>query len=156
MRPEGPNKADVDYVIKERKFITHMPEVTERAYEFRMQAVVYRKSFGKKPTGLVLMARVKKSPAGVPRPYPSAALVLNGRFRVRGLNHEIRHDNPDGSVVNGWHEHIWTNQHEDKHVRSARPKPNDLTIRGLFEWALRKWNIRLDQRQLKVSHGGKK
>jgi hypothetical protein len=156
MRPEGPKEADVNYLVRERKFITHMPEVTEGAHEFRMQAVVYRKSSGKKTTGLMIMARAKKSPTGVPRPYPSSALVLDGRFRVRGLNNELWHDNPDGSIVKGWHEHIWINEYEDKFVRSARPKPRDLTIRGLFEWGLRKWNIRLEDAQLKVSHGSKK
>jgi len=35
-------------------------------------------------------------------------------------------------------------------VIAARPKPHDLSLRGVLEWALRKWNITIRQSQLKV------
>jgi hypothetical protein len=157
MRSDCPTKAEVDYLVRERKFIREIPKIVEGKTEFRMQAVVYRKSAPRKATGLVIMARAKKSPPGVPRPFPSSALVMTGRFRVRGLNHELWHDNPDTTIVKGWHEHVWMNEFEDRFVVSARPKPKDLTILGMFEWGLRKWNIAVERSQLKVqSHGSKK
>jgi hypothetical protein len=156
MRPDGPTKAEVDYLVRERKFIKEIPQIVEGRNEFRMQAVVYRKSAPKKATGIVIMATAKKSPPGLPRPFPSSALVMAGRFRVRGLNHELWHDNPDTTVVKKWHEHIWMNEHADRFVVSARPKPTDLTIMGMFQWGLRKWNIAVEREQLRVQHGSKK
>lgn len=141
MRPEGPTEAEADYVVKERKYIKTMPEIREGDNEFRIKADVFRTSVPGRPTGLVLMARAKKSPPGIPRPFPSAALELNGHFRIRGLNYAIRHDCPSGPIVDGWHEHIWTNLYEDHVVIKAKPKPRDIGIRGMFDWGLKKWNI---------------
>jgi hypothetical protein len=140
MRPNGPTQAEADYLVDEKKYIKAMPEVIDGAREFKMQAQVYSVATGR-PTGLVLMATAKKSPPGLPRPYPSAALELRGHFRIRGINYAIRHDCPTGPIVRGWHEHIWTDEYEDYVIRPARPKPKDTSMRGLFNWGLAKWKI---------------
>jgi hypothetical protein len=145
MRPEGPTEAEADYIVDERKYVKTIPPITEGEREFRMKANVFRVAHPGHPIGLVIVARAKKSPPGVPRPWPSAALELGGHFRIRGLNYAIRHDCPDGPMVDGWHEHIWTNKHEDHVVIKAQPKPRDTSIRGMFEWGLRKWNIKVGE-----------
>ena len=145
MRPEGPTEAEANYLVKEGKYIKVMPAVLEGENEFRMRAVVFRASTPGLPTGLVLMATAKKSPPGIPRPWPSAALELNGHFRIRGLNYAIRHDCPSGPIIEGWHEHVWTNQYEDHVVINAKPKPRNTSIRGMFEWGLKKWNIKVGE-----------
>lgn len=155
MQVQEPTTAEADYLVKEAKFIKAMPSVVRGEYEFRMQADVFRKGEPHKPTGLKIMARVKKAPSGIPKPYPSAALEYGGRYRIRGLNYEIWHDNPDTSIVRGWHEHIWSTECRDRAVIRARPKPTDITVKGLFRWGLAKWKIDVGEVKAR-GHGGKK
>jgi hypothetical protein len=108
MRPEGPTQAQADYLVKKKKYIKVMPDVVEGDKEFRLRATVFLQSQPGHSLGLVVMATAKKSPPGIPRPWPSAALELAGRFRIRGLNYAIQHECPDGPIVRGWHEHLWT------------------------------------------------
>jgi hypothetical protein len=108
---------------------------------------VFSKSDRSKPIkGLVVIAKAHKAPAGLPRPWPSAALELGGH-RIRGINYELWHDNPDGSSVRGWHEHIWSPVDQDACVIPARPEPKDMSLIGLFRWGLSKWNIEVLEEQ---------
>jgi len=120
-------------------------DVIEGQREFRMRANVFRASVPGRPTGLVLVATAKKSPPGIPRPWPSSALELHAHFRIRGLNYAILHDCPSGPSVEGWHEHVWTNEYEDHVVIKATPRPKDTSIRGMFDWGLKKWNIKVGE-----------
>src|SRR5438552_3153314 len=122
--------------------------VTER-YEYRIQAEVRKVSNPGEALGLFINARAKRSPSGVPKALPGAALMWRG-YRIRGLNRELWHDNPDGTSIRGWHEHIWTNEARDSQVIAARPRPIDLSLRGILEWGLKKWNIRIKEKQGKV------
>ena len=108
---------------------------------------MFRKRDPTKPIpGLVVMARLHQAPPGVKQPTASAALVWYSK-RIRGINYEQRHDNPDGTVVRGWHEHIWSLHDDDAHVIPARPEPRLRTMVGLLKWGLRKWNIEVQQEQ---------
>jgi len=156
MRPEGPLAADVDALVKQRKFIKQMPSVIDGNNEYRMKAAVYLQSDPRMPTNLVIMATAQKSPPGIPRPFPSAVLEMAGRFRVRGLNYALWHDCPSGPIVYGWHEHIWSNQYSDHIVIKARPIPRDTSIHGLFNWGLAKWNIRVGAPATKGRRHGRK
>lgn len=156
MRPEGPTQAEADYLVKEKKYIKTIPQVVEGEREFRIKANVFLSSSPGRQTGLVVMATAKKSPPGIPRPWPSAAFELGGHFRIRGLNYAIRHDCPSGPIVDGWHEHIWTNRYEDQVVIKAKPTPKDTTIRGMFEWGLKKWRIKVGEPLSKGGRHGKR
>ncbi len=156
MRPEGPTAAQADALVKERKFIKQIPHVVDGLREYRMQAAVYVRSQPHKASGLVIMASVDKSPPGVPRPFPSVALEMAGRFRIRGLNYALRHDCPSGPIVYGWHEHIWTNEYEDHVVIKARPVVRNTDIRGLFNWGLEKWKIDVGEPRTKGGRHGRK
>jgi hypothetical protein len=156
MRPEEPTKAEIDYLIKERKVIKRIPPVNGEANAHTMKAFVFKRGNPGNSLGLIIKATAKKAIPGLPRPLPSAALVLLRRdARVRGLNYEQWHDNPDGTKVVGWHEHIWT-EYGDDLVIPARPKPEEITIHGLFKWGLRKWNIAVVEEQLSVNSNGSK
>ena len=154
MRPEGPIAADVDALVRERKYIKELPRVVEGHNEYRMKAVVYSRAT-RKPTGAVIMATAQKSPTGIPKWFPSAVLEMNGRFRIRGINHALRHDCPNGPIVYGWHEHIWSNQYQDHVVIKARPAPDNPTMSGLFEWGLKKWNIAVGEPKTKGERHGR-
>jgi hypothetical protein len=62
-------------------------------------ADLFRRSEPHRPVkGLVVIAKARPSPPGIPKPMPSSVLEFYGR-RIRGLNYEMWHDNPDGSRV---------------------------------------------------------
>ncbi len=96
--------------------------------------------------GLIVKARVKRRLPGLPRGKASCSLLWHG-CRIRGLDYEIRHDNPDGTVVRGWHEHIWNDEDADARVIPARPRVGGADLRGVFQWGLDKWNIEVEQIQ---------
>lgn len=138
-------KADVEYLIATPKFIKAVPRVqlldSVRKTGWKMQSEIYSKADSNRPiVGLVIMAKCYQSPSGLPRPTPSSALEWHGR-RIRGLNYELWHDNPDGTIVKGWHEHIWSPAEQDARVIEARPEVTQRDVRGVFAWGLKKWGI---------------
>ena len=146
-------KADVDYLVDAAKFIRFIPALPKprggvMPDKLRIQAKVFRKAEPNNPiTGLVIVATVRTSPPGVPKPIPSSALEWFGK-RIRGLNYEVWHDNPDGSVVRGWHEHVWYPQYRDSYVVAARPEPTRKDLLAVLKWGLVKWNIEVQEEQL--------
>ena len=96
--------------------------------------------------GLVVKAKLHQAPAGLPRLTPSAALEWYAK-RIRGKNYELWHDNPNGTVVRGWHEHLWTPEEQDHRVIAARPEPRKKDLPGILKWGLKKWNIAVRREQ---------
>jgi hypothetical protein len=47
----------------------------------------------------------------------------------------------DGVVVEGWHEHLWDDEHEDHIGRPFRPPALDCSLEALFIRACQAWNI---------------
>ena len=155
MRPEGPTQDEADALVRARKYVKEIARVSDGTRAYHMVARVYA-LVTRQPTRLLMMASAKKAPSGIPKPTPSAALELAGRFRIRGINYSIQHDCPSGPVVRGWHEHIWTNQYEDRVVIVARPAPRDQTMQGLFRWGLKKWNIAIGEPSSRNQRGKEK
>jgi hypothetical protein len=149
-------KADVDYLVKEPKFISEIPTSRDVDGFLRIQAPVFRKSEPKtRIVGLLVIARVAGPVSGIPsRGKPSACLEWNG-VRIRGIDYELRHDNPDGSTIKGWHEHIWTPEHDDRLVRQFA-EPSQKSLLDLFECGLERWNIEVSQVQLRLKNGNAK
>lgn len=148
-------KADVDYMVAEAKFIREIPVVScnSTASLERMQAPVFSKAAPSIAIrGLLMIATVHTSPTGIPRAIPSSVLEWHGR-RVRGVNYEIWHDNPDGTIIRGWHEHLWSPQDQDSYVIRARPEPKRKALRDLFRWGCDQWNIEILTEQLEAFHG---
>lgn len=140
-------KVDVDHLVGASKFIKIIPPEEEKSTCYQMQARVYLAGQTQPEKGLIVMATAKKHLKGIGRPRPSSALVSHG-IRIRGLDYEILHDNPDGSpTVRGWHEHLWSPEYKDDVVRNPGVIPSQLTLRGLFLWGLRRWNISVKNKQ---------
>jgi hypothetical protein len=143
-------EADVDYLVASAKFIRVVPTMQalgSPTIVVRIQAEVFKRSEPHRPIkGLLVMAKARQAPSGVPKPTPSSALEWNGK-RIRGLNYELWHDNPDGSVVKGWHEHLWSPEFQDSYVVPARPKLTHKGLTDIFTWSLRKWNIKVLENQ---------
>jgi len=64
-------------------------------------------------------------------------------IRIRGINYEMVHKNPDGSEIYGWHEHIWKEEFQDHFVIPVPQLPNRKCIsdENLLDFCLKKWNI---------------
>jgi hypothetical protein len=141
----------VDYLIAASKFIRIVPPLpqfgSQRPTVIRIQSEIFKKSEPNNPIrGLIIIAKARQAPTGLPKPNPSSALEWNGK-RIRGLNYELRHDNPDGTIVKGWHEHLWSPEDQDSYVVSARPKPQRCGLGDVFKWSLKKWNIKILEKQ---------
>ncbi len=96
--------------------------------------------------GLVVMAKAS-SPGRSPRPIPKQHGPHVVRETNTRTNHEVRHDNPDGTIVRGWHEHMWSPNEADARVIQALPEPKNKTLRGLLKWGLEKWKIEVERKQ---------
>ena len=96
--------------------------------------------------GLVVKAKLHQAPIGLPRLTPSAALEWYEQ-RIRGINYELWHDNPDGTIIKGWHEHIWSPDEQDHRVVAARPELRRKDLLGVLKWGLKKWNIEVRKEQ---------
>src|SRR5437667_205076 len=120
MQPCPFKQADVDYLLKDSKLIIGIPKQKLIDNLWVMEAQVYKASQPNSPIkGLYVQSRVAKKLAGLPSPTPSAALVYKG-LRIRGIDRNVRHDNPDGSHVAGWHEHRWSAEHHDSWVYAIK------------------------------------
>jgi hypothetical protein len=143
------DKAEIDYLVAEPKFIKDLPPAVLQGNYRVIEAAVYRK--GDPPVvipSLIVNVRVPLPVAGVPIGVPGAALRWCS-YRIRGLDRETQHDNPDGSIVRGWHEHLWSQEWGDSFVRSA-PEPKHKDLRGVLKQALNLWNIKVIKEQLEV------
>jgi hypothetical protein len=142
---------EVDYLVGMGKVIKTIPRIRsldrENSKGWEVYANVFDKTNRAKPIpGLVVKAKAHEAPSGVPHPPPSAALEWFGK-RIRGLNYELWHDNPDGTIVKGWHEHLWSPAEQDAHVVRARPEPTKRQLLDIFKWGLAKWNIEVLEEQ---------
>jgi len=102
---------------------------------------------------LQLHARLEKAIAGVfPRPMPGVSLRFCGR-RIRGLNWNHRHDDRFGGVnvgiVRGWHEKVWTNADQDKHIIDINGQVRNTDMLSLISFCCDRWNIEAPQ-QLRI------
>src|ERR1700733_9268357 len=106
-------KAEVESLVRGQKCITGIPKAAQRDNYWIIEAPVYSTSDLLRPIpSLVVSARVINPISGLPRNLPSVALVWKGH-RIRGIDRNVRHDNPDGSTVDGWHEHQWSEEWAD-------------------------------------------
>lgn len=150
-------KAEADYLVAAPKLITEIPRQqflnTQSRTGWRIVAQVFSKSDSRPIKGLVVIAKVHQAPVGLPRPTPSAALEWHGK-RIRGLNYELWHDNPDGTIVRGWHEHLWSPKEQDHRVIPAHPEPRKRDLQGILKWGLRRWNIEVKREQAEFDENG--
>lgn len=141
-------KADVEYLVDEEKFIKDIPPRGIDGNYLVISSPVYRKGEAQPIKALVLLARVAMPIPGLPGALPSVALTWHGH-RIRGIDRENRHDNPDGSTVFGWHEHLWSVEFMDSLVRGC-PEPKHKDMQGILKEGLKRWNIRVVKEQLEL------
>jgi hypothetical protein len=142
-------KDQVDYLVAEEKVIKDIPPRRSDGNYLVIVMPIYRKAKADLLiTSLEILARVATPIPGLPGALPSVALNWHGH-RIRGIDREARHDNPDGSEVFGWHEHIWMPQYGDSLVRPF-PEPKRKDMLGILKEGLGRWNIKVIKQQLEL------
>ena len=158
MAPERSTKAEADYLVGAPKFIRAIPQIKplghgsaiSRGWQIQVTDVFRKSEPHKAIKCLVVMAKARRAPPPLPHPTPSSALEWYGK-RIRGLNYELWHDNPDGTTVRGWHEHVWSPREQDAHVVPTRPEPTRKQLLDILKWGLRKWNIDILEEQVSMN-----
>jgi hypothetical protein len=145
---------EVRQLMVARKFIFHVirDNVQSPNNSESEKQIVYdirRRDTPRKDYRLRLCARLAPSLSGVgPKSTPGVSLQWRGK-NIRKLDYALRHDSIRSSVsaghVSGWHEHIWTDEDEDRYVIAADPPVKGTDIRSLVRWATEKWNIETDK-----------
>jgi hypothetical protein len=133
-------QADVDYLLRARKYISSIPTIHENEFEYSIKANVKRIDDPGRELGLTVLAHVKRPLPGLPRNFPACALQWHG-YRIRGVNWHVYFENDDGTIIKGWHEHIWHDKERDGCVIEAIPPVGQPTLLKLFEWGLSQWKI---------------
>ena len=135
------SKSDVDFLVKEPKFIRFVPRQNASGNVIQIQAAVFKNSERSTAIkGLFVKATVDKSLSGISkRPRPSCCLDYKGQ-RIRGIDFEQWHDNPDGTRILGWHEHLWSVEWGDSLVIGI-PEPRQKHLRAILKCGLERWNI---------------
>jgi hypothetical protein len=152
-------EAEVNYLLKARKFIHGLIKDTTDNPDAPILEVVYRIRRLDRPDDdlkLRLSARRPKPVlATMPRPRPSAALLWHGE-RIRGIDRKIVHsaikNGVTGRKVRGWHEHRWTTADGDKQVVDVNSAMRNVQedFKSILRFCMKRWHIEVrdEDRQL--------
>ena len=143
----APSKEDADALVALPKYIRRMPVVRAINQDLRIKTDRIYDSAGR-PTGLTVDAHVSASGATrgeTPRVCP----IWRGE-PIRCVDWHVRREFADGTVVEGWHEHLGPG---GGGRAFAPPLEGENDLEAMFVCACQSWNItimtRRDQR-LKV------
>ena len=97
-------------------------------------------------TGLTIDAH---APEDLSRHGETIAVALVWRRKpIRLIDWEVKHEFADGSVVNGWHEHLWDDRWDDNiGQRFSVPIVYADDLEAMFIHACQHWNITIISRQ---------
>ncbi len=142
---------EVRQLMAARKFVFQIVRDNVQSPDFEKQIVydVRRRDTPRKDHRLRLCARLAGSLSGVgPKSTPGVSLRWKGKS-IRKLDYALRHDSIKSGIsvghVDGWHEHIWTDEDEDRYVIPADPPVKGNDLRSVVRWATEKWNIETDE-----------
>jgi len=156
-------EAEVDYLLKARKFIGGLIKDSTRDPDSKIPEVVYRVRRFDRPEEdirLKLSARPRKSVirTGSAKLRPSAALLWHGK-RIRGIDHKIVHPKIENGLmvgeVRGWHEHQWTDIDGDDFVIDVNGPMRNVQedFRSVLRFCMERWRIEVRDRDRQQSLG---
>lgn len=144
---------EVSQLVAARKFVARVVQDNTRGeidpqIERRIIYDVRRKDNPSNDNRLRLCARLSPSLPGIGvKGTPGVSLQWRNK-NIRKLDHKLRHDViQDGVVVGfvrGWHEHVWTDEDQDRFIIVADPPVRQSDLRSVIRWCADKWNIELE------------
>jgi hypothetical protein len=153
-------EADVDYLLKARKFIDSVMRDTTADPDAPIREIIYRvRRLDRSDDDIKLRLHARRAKpvlTTIPRAVrPSAALLWHGE-RIRGIDRKIVHSIiRNGLVVGkvrGWHEHQWTNADGDNHVIDANNFMRNVQedFKSILRFCMERWRIEVkdEDRQL--------
>ncbi len=144
---------EVRHLLDARKFVSRIVRDTQGSDRpDRAKEIVWdirRRDMPRKDLRLRLYARLLSSLPGIgTKSTPGVSLQWKGK-NIRKLDYALRHDSIRYGVsaghVDGWHEHIWTDEDEDRHVIPASPPVKGQDMRSVVRWCAQQWKIELDE-----------
>src|SRR5579862_503682 len=103
-----------------------------------------------KPIPLQFTARQETALSGVIRPMPGFSLKWKG-VRIRGVNWNLQHPNIlNGQAtepVRGWHEKLWNQIDQDKHIIDINDVVKNTDFRSMLRFCCDRWNIESESDQ---------
>ena len=141
----GPSRRDADALVDLPKYIRRMPRKRFLNGRWRIKTDYIYDSAGER-TGLEVDAH---APADETRHGETiqVALVWRGES-IRCIDWELVREFADGTVVEGWHEHLWDDEHGRDIGRKIDPPMHDRDdLEKMFLYACQHWNITILTRQ---------
>jgi hypothetical protein len=153
-------EADVNYLLKARKFIHSVVRDTTDNPDAPILEIIYRVRRLDRPDDDITLRlsarRAKPVLATMPRPRPSAALLWHGQ-RIRGIDYKIAHSVIKHRVIvgkiRGWHEHRWTTEDGGSpafDVNKAMQNEQE-DFKSILRFCMKRWRIEVgedDQQQI--------
>jgi hypothetical protein len=140
----GPTKAEADALVALPKFMKRKPIERLINATARMKSDYIYDSSGRQ-IGLTIDVHI--SDPQNPGDTVSAALIWRG-CPIRRIDWKVEELFADGTVVPGWHEHLWDDELEDRIGRPFRPPLDGWDhLEGMFICICQHWNITLVSRQ---------
>ena len=140
-----PSQRDADALVSLPKYIKRMPRKRCLNRRWRIKTDYIYNSAGDR-TGLVVDAH---APADESRHGETiqVALVWRGEA-IRCIDWELCREFADGTVVKGWHEHLWDDEHGRDIGRKIDP-PMEYRddLEKMFIYACDRWNISIVTRR---------
>jgi hypothetical protein len=153
---------DVQKLVRAGKFIHKVMQDntqpgSDPLTEKRILYDVRKKDSPKHDIKLRLFARLSASLPGVGvKSTAGISLQWKGR-NIRKVDYKLRHDVVQNGIVTGfirgWHEHIWTDEDEDRYIVEADPPVKQSDLRAVLRWCFMKWNIDSNQGGEQLSFG---
>ena len=141
----GPSQADADALVLLPKYLRRMPPQRDLGGCRRIKTDRILDSAGN-PTGLLVVAH-KTGDGRTHGETVQVALVWR-REAIRCIDWKAQRVFADGTVVHGWHEHTWDDEHGRNVGRHfAPPIGSHDDLEALFIAACQHWNIRILTRQ---------
>lgn len=147
-------EADVNYLLKARKFIHGLIRDNTASEDAPILEVVYRVRRVDRPNDDIKLRLSARRPkpvmATMPRPRPSASLLWHSE-RVRGIDRKISHPEIKNGIVvgkiRGWHEHQWTMGDGDRFVIDINNAMRNVQedFKAVLRFCMERWRIEVDE-----------
>jgi len=140
----GPTKAEADALIALPKYMKRKPRERRINATRRLKSDYIYDSSGRK-IGMIIDVQILYPQN--PGDTVSAALMWRG-CPIRRVDWKVRECFADGTVVAGWHEHLWDEDLEDR-IGQTFTAPIDGWdhLETMFIYVCQHWNIQLTTRQ---------
>jgi len=134
------SQAEVDAVLLMPKYVLRRPKPSRPTQCVRLKAKRIYSPARELMSKLMVDAHKSEREGG-----GSVRVVLIHRGeRIRGIDWKVRRQFRDGTVVCGWHEHLWDDIHGDQVGHGVVLPPGiENDIDAMFEFACQRWNIHL-------------